>query len=87
MVVLVPSDPETKDEQFRRDQSDSDGSFSLPNVIPGQYTIVAIADGWDLDWSKPGVIAHYLPKGHKVTVAAAAHTTVDLPEPLEVQPR
>jgi hypothetical protein len=87
MVVLVPSDPETQDEQFRRDQSDSDGTFSIPNVIPGQYAIVAIADGWDLDWSKPGVIAHYLPKGHKVTVAAAAHTTVDLPEPLEVQPR
>jgi Carboxypeptidase regulatory-like domain len=87
MVVLVPSDPEVSDELFRRDQSDLDGSFSLPNVIPGQYTIVAIEDGWDLDWSKPGVIAHYLPKGHKVTVAAAAHTTVDLPVPLEVQSR
>ncbi len=87
MIVLVPSDPEAKDELFRRDQSDSDGTFSLPNVIPGQYTIVAIEDGWDLDWSKPGVIAHYLPKGHQVRVAAAAQTTVDLSAPLEVQPR
>ena len=87
MVVLVPSDPDANSELFRRDQTDLDGSFNLPTVIPGQYTIVAIADGWDLDWSKPGVIAHYLPKGRKVTVAAAVHTTVDLPEPLEVQPR
>ena len=87
MVVLVPNDPDANSELFRRDQTDLDGSFNLPTVIPGQYTIVAIADGWDLDWSKPGVIAHYLPKGHKVSVAATADTTVDLPEPLEVQPR
>lgn len=87
MIVLVPVDPEARDELFRRDQSDSDGSFSLISIIPGQYTIVAIENGWDLDWSKPGVIAHYLPKGHTVTVSAAAHTSVDLPEPVEVQPR
>jgi protocatechuate 3,4-dioxygenase beta subunit len=87
MVVLVPADPEANSELFRRDQSDSDGSFSLGTIIPGQYTIVAIENGWDLDWSKSGVIAHYLPKGHKVTVGAAAQATVDLPEPIEVQPR
>ena len=31
---------------IRRDQSDSDGSFALRDVVPGQYTVVAIQDGW-----------------------------------------
>jgi hypothetical protein len=35
---------------FRRDQSDLDGTFSLHGVIPGTYTVVAIDNGWDLDW-------------------------------------
>ena len=87
MIVLVPHDPDADSELFRRDQSDSDGSFTLATVIPGEYSIVAIENGWDLDWSKPGVIAHYLPKGHKVTVGAGAQATVDLPEAVEVQPR
>ncbi len=87
MIVLVPNGPDANSELFRRDQSDSDGSFSLGTIIPGQYTIVAIENGWDLDWSKPGVIAHYLPRGHTVTVGAGARATVDLSEPIEVQSR
>ena len=87
MVVLVPEDPTSNPDLFRRDQTDLDGSFQLNSVVPGSYTILAIQDGWDLDWSKPAVIAHYLPKGHKVTVGAAAQATVDLPESIEVQPR
>jgi hypothetical protein len=87
MVVLVPNDPEANSELFRRDQSDQDGSFSLQTVVPGQYTIVAIENGWDLNWSQPGVIAHYLPQGKKVMVGAGPQGTVHLAEPLEVQPR
>ena len=59
MIVMVPKDPESNGELFRRDQSDLDGSFSLGTVIPFEYTIVAIENGWDLNWSQPGVIAHY----------------------------
>ena len=33
------------------------GTFSLQDVAPGSYTLVAIENGWDLDWSQPGVIA------------------------------
>ena len=87
MIVLVPNGPDANSELFRRDQSESHGSFSLGTIIPGQYTIVAIENGWDLDWSKPGVIAHYLPRGHTVTVGAGARATVDLSEPIEVQSR
>ncbi len=36
MIVLVPKNPEANHDRFRRDQSDLDGSFSLPNVQPAQ---------------------------------------------------
>jgi hypothetical protein len=69
MIVLVPANPGANLELFRRDQSDSDGSFTLKRVIPGAYTLVAIEDGWTLDWARAEVIGHYLPGGLKVIVA------------------
>jgi len=59
MVVLVPKDPETHQDMFRRDQSDLDGSFTLPDVVPGSYTVVAVEDAWGFDWSKPTLLARY----------------------------
>ncbi|MCU1242267.1 MAG: hypothetical protein JWO71_2993 [Candidatus Acidoferrum typicum] len=79
MVVLVPEDPERNLELFRRDQSDSDGSFNLPAVHPGKYTAVAIENGWELDWFTPGVIQKYLPGGKLVQVSADSTQTVDVP--------
>jgi hypothetical protein len=87
MVVLVPADPESHRELFRRDQSDQDGSFSLRSVIPGTYTIVAIENGWDLDWSRPGVIAHYAKQAQTVTVTEHSPTSIHLVDPVEVKPR
>lgn len=68
MVVLVPKNVEGNRDLFRRDQSDLDGSFSLRDVTPGSYTLVAIENGWDLDWSQPGVIAVYAKHGRPVEV-------------------
>jgi hypothetical protein len=87
MVVLVPKDPESHRDLFRRDQSDQDGSFSLQSVIPGTYTIVAIENGWDLDWSRPGVIAHYAQHGQPVTVPDHTQKSMHLPDFVEVQSR
>jgi protocatechuate 3,4-dioxygenase beta subunit len=87
MVVLVPKNPESNRELFRRDQSDQDGSFLLRSVIPGSYTIVAIENGWDLDWSRPGVIEHYAQNGQTITVSDQTQTTMHLTEQVEVQPR
>lgn len=70
MIVLVPSDSGHNVALFRRDQSDSDGSFRLPAILPGKYTVVAIRDGWDLDLSNPAVISAYLPGGQPLEVAA-----------------
>lgn len=68
MIVLVPQDPANNAPLFRRDQSDSDGTFTLPDVVPGPYTVIAIANGWDLDWSNPAVLQPYLKRGAAVQV-------------------
>lgn len=85
MVVLVPKDPESNGDLFRRDQSDLDGSFSLRSVIPGSYTIIAIENAWDMDWAKPAVIAHYCEHGQKLIVKSESNGTISLTEPVEVQ--
>jgi hypothetical protein len=68
MVVLVPSDPGNNAILSRRDQSDSDGTFTLAGAIPGKYTVVAIENGWDLEWLSPNVIKAYLAQGTPVEV-------------------
>jgi protocatechuate 3,4-dioxygenase beta subunit len=85
MIVLVPKNPEENHDRFRRDQSDLDGSFNLPNVIPGSYTIVAIENGWDLDWSEPAVLAQYLKHGQTVEVGDRSPTTMHLADAVDVQ--
>ena len=87
MVVLVPKDPQSNHEQFRRDQSDMDGTFSLLQVVPGSYTVIAIENGWDLDWSKPAVLAQYIKLGQTMDVASQAKSSTQLSSPVEVQPK
>jgi len=69
MIVLVPADPHSFPALVRRDQSDSDGSFELVGVAPGTYTVIAIEDGWKLDWQDRQVLARYLRGGLPVTVS------------------
>jgi Carboxypeptidase regulatory-like domain len=87
MVVLVPKDLTALEGLVRRDQSDSDGSFSLRDVVPGQYTLVAIEDGWELDWAQPQVIARYLPGGLAVTVSDKSGKITALSASVPVQTR
>jgi hypothetical protein len=87
MVVLVPRDLSAIQGLARRDQSDSDGSFSLRDVVPGQYTVVAIENGWELDWAQAEVIGRFLPKGITVTVTDNSGKLLALPQPVPVQTR
>jgi hypothetical protein len=87
MVVLIPKHPEANRELFRRDQSDLDGSFLLQSVIPGAYTVIAIADGWDLAWSQPGVISKYAGHGQTIVVPGQGSHSIQLPNEVEVQPK
>jgi hypothetical protein len=70
MVVLVPQDPEHNRELIRRDQSDSDGSFNLGGVLPGKYTVVAIENGWALEWLSPDVLRKYFAGGQPLQISA-----------------
>jgi len=83
MVLLAPEDAKDNQILFRRDQSDSDGSFLLFNIIPGRYRLLAIDEGWELDWADPNVLAAYLRKS--VPVRVYAHDK--LRQMVEVQDR
>jgi hypothetical protein len=66
--VLMPADPANNHVLFRRDQSNSDGTFNLVNVVPGRYTLVAIENGWDQEWMNPDVLKKFTAQGESVSV-------------------
>jgi len=76
MVVLVPRNPASNWTLFRRDQSDSDGTFSLHEVLPGPYTVIALENSWDLDWASPSALQPYLKNGTPVDVAGEGKLSV-----------
>jgi hypothetical protein len=76
LIVLVPKDIENNSTLVRRDQSDSDGTFSLFNVLPGTYTVVAIQNGWDLEWMTPAVLQPYLKAGTVIEVRPHARSQI-----------
>ena len=85
MVALVPNDPESHGELFRRDQSDFDGTFFLQGVVPGTYTIVAVEDAWGFDWLKAGVLAKYAQHGQQVNIGDRMRGVLRLPEAVAAQ--
>jgi len=78
MVVLAPLDLRSNPALFRRDQSDSDGTFALNLVVPGRYTLMAIEDGWDLEWADPSVLQKYIAGGESVQIAPNQKTDVSV---------
>ena len=73
MVFLVPDHPGENTVLFRRDQSDSDGTFTLAGILPGHYRVIAIERGWELEWAKPSVLAPFLVKSRQVDVRGNDH--------------
>ena len=78
MVLLVPDDGVQDKQRYRRDESDSDGTFNLQQVAPGHYTAVAILNGWNLEWGNAGVLKPYLDRGEKVTITADKSAKIKL---------
>lgn len=85
MVVLVPTNADERTDLFRRDQSDLDGTFSVRGVVPGNYTLVAIEDGWDLQWSRPEVINRYLSAGQPIEIPQGSTSIVKANRPVQAQ--
>jgi hypothetical protein len=80
MVLLVPDDNRIL---FRRDQSDSDGTFTLGNIVPGRYRLLAVERGWELEWANQDVLSAFLKKSIPVEV----HANDKLTRTVEVQSR
>jgi hypothetical protein len=76
MVVLVPRDPAGNWTLFRRDQSDSDGTFTMREVLPGPYTVIALENAWDLDWGSAAALQPYLKNGTPIEVTGEAKLSV-----------
>ncbi|HEX5283288.1 MAG TPA: carboxypeptidase-like regulatory domain-containing protein [Bryocella sp.] len=60
MVILVPAGEDASPDLFRRDQTDLDGSFMLPNVLPGNYLLIAVENAWSIRWNDPSTVMPYL---------------------------
>ncbi len=86
MIVLVPMDSSANVDLFRRNQTDSDGSFTIKDIVPGDYTLIAIENGWTLEWNRIEAVAPYLAHGIRVNVRASK-AALDLGQALEVQSR
>lgn len=68
MVLLVPENPEVNLPKFRRDESDADGTFSLLDVLPGRYWMMAVEDGWDWEWGNPALLKKRLEHAQEILV-------------------
>jgi hypothetical protein len=83
MVLLAPEDPKDNQILFRRDQSDSDGTFDIAGIVPGKYRLLAIERGWDIEWANPTVLQVFLARSIPIGVASGDH----LKERIQVQDR
>ncbi len=85
MVLLVPAGyGQTRNvAPLRRDETNTDGSFDLRNVFPGEYILVAIDHGWEINWRDSATLDSYLTKGTPLNLqpAGTARKTLDAIEP------
>ena len=74
MVLLVPITIEDPNSIpfLVQDQTNTDGSFEMANVIPGQYILVAIDHGWGINWGDPSTLRRYLMQGVPVELKSSA---------------
>jgi hypothetical protein len=74
MVLLVPITIEDRNSipVLRQDQTNTDGSFDVANIIPGQYILVAIDHGWQINWGDPSTLRRYLMQGVPVELKSSA---------------
>ena len=86
-VVLLPEDIANRTRFIWEDQTDLDGSFHLKGIPPGHYTLVAIQDGWEIEWQREGAFDHYLALGTPIVIPNAANSSLKVPTPIAVQPR
>jgi hypothetical protein len=73
MVLLLRDDFAYAPSLIRRDQSDSDGTFSLSNIVPGRYTLLALPVNEDLEYARAEIMQPFLASGKKLTIERDMH--------------
>ncbi len=76
MVMLVPATMGQPGSitVLRRDQTNTDGSFAIDNLIPGDYILLAIDNGWTVNWHDASTLDKYLVQG--VPIAAGSNASI-----------
>ena len=72
-VLLVPAslgDPASF-ATIGQDQSNTDGSFDIAGITPGQYILIAIDNGWQINWSDPSTLRRYLTQGTPIDLTSS----------------
>lgn len=87
MLVLIPAGDDTSEELYRRSQSDLEGGFLFRNVVPGNYLLVAVDDGWSLQITDAAAMQRYLLHAVPVSVPSSTSAPMRLSEPVVTQPK
>ncbi|QHS51063.1 carboxypeptidase regulatory-like domain-containing protein [Edaphobacter sp. 12200R-103] len=80
MILLVPAglDDPGSFASIVRDQTNTDGSFDLNNVVPGQYILVSIANGEQIHWNDAETLQRYLTQGVPLELKPDARVNEDV---------
>lgn len=75
LVILVPAglDNPGSFASVVKDQTNTDGSFDLNNIVPGQYILIAVSRGWQVNWEDSATLQRYLTQGIPLDLHAEAH--------------
>jgi hypothetical protein len=87
MLLLLRTEEIAHPEFYRLQQSDLDGSFWFSDIPPGKYTLLAIEDGWNLQWRQEGALSPYLTLETSVVIPDSGAAAIKLSEPVTVQER
>ena len=73
-MLLVPVTIEDPNSitMVRQDQTNTDVSFDIANIIPGQYILVAIDRGWGINWGDASTLRQYLMQGVPLDLKSSA---------------
>lgn len=76
VVLLVPERGPTAD--IKSMEAQGGGSFSVDQVRPGEYSVLAIQQAGDLEYKNPDVLGPYLSRAAHVTVAPRQEVNINL---------
>jgi hypothetical protein len=78
LVVLIPARNRERTELFRPITADSAGHFNIPNVAPGEYTLVAWESIEPFSFFDPSLIQIAETQGKALRVEESSKQTVSV---------